>query len=155
MFAYTLKSENDGNYVTIDDEKYKYSNVVLELNDKYKHDKLKNYQKYKKFDLTDPTTNKTWTYKFELKLEDTSIGELLMYQKDFSNLPLNKPFLYVATIHTCKHNLKCKKPISLYIADENNIKFHFLDAENDIDVISKHKGIFCKLKEKYIKLKQE
>jgi hypothetical protein len=148
MFAYTLKSENDGNYVTVDDTKYEHTNVVLELNDKHKHSKLQNYQKYKTFHLEEPNTNKIWTYKFELKLEDTSLGESLMYQKDFSNLPTNKPFLFVATIHTCKHNLKCKKPIHLYEANKNNIKFHFLSAENDIDIISKHKGIICRLKEK-------
>ena len=122
----------------------KFTDVVLELTNKVYHDKLWNYQKYPTFTLHDSKNNK-YTYKFNLKLEDTALGESLMYQRNFDKVPFCKPFLFVCTVHMCRHNILQK---NLYMANLSSMRFHFLEAENDIDIIAKHKGIINRLDHK-------
>lgn len=146
MFVCT-KGDDKESYMTVDDEKLDFTNVVLQFNNKSKHTKLLDYQKYRSFKVKDDKGNR-WNYKFEFKLEDTSHGEMFLYQTDCSQLELNKIYLFVCTTHICSHNVLPNKHAKLHKIKLDNIKFHFLSSENNIDVIGKHKGIISKLQEK-------
>jgi hypothetical protein len=147
MFAYTkYDMKNDSIYRT--DENYKYSDVILELTNKFEHEELHYDQQHRNIKLTDPRTNITYNYKFNLTTSDTGLADTLMYQKDFSNIENNKVYLFVCTIHTCKHNMIKKHPIKIYEANFKDIDWHFLYAHNHADIISKHKGLIEKIKEK-------
>ncbi len=49
MFSYTNDLRTDEEYLSLDDEKFEYTNVVLELTNKHDHNKLLKYQKYINF----------------------------------------------------------------------------------------------------------
>jgi hypothetical protein len=141
MFVCTSYRGDDAQYLSFNDEKFELSNVVLELTNKTDHDKLQKYQKNCRFRVEKDGKNIEFT--FDLKLSDTSLGECLLYQNDFSKLKNRTIYLFVCTVHVCKHTLFRTSPATIHKADKTS--WHFLETDSKVDVVTKHKGIIQQL----------
>jgi hypothetical protein len=153
MFACTINdgSVNESEYMTLEDYKLEYTDVILHLNTLQSHGKLLDYQKKPKFKVTNKN-GKEYLYKFNLTLKDTNMGECLMMQKDFKNIKTNTIYLFVCTALCDESNKLLQTPKDIYEVKESNIFLHFLSSPHNVDFIGKHKGIVQQLNTNHLLL---
>lgn len=151
MFPYISYRNDDSEYLSLDDHKFEFTNVVLELTNKDDHDRLLRYQRFLSYHVAHPINQKLYNIKFDLDLSDTGLpvgGGDFYYQDNLDNLENKKIYLFVCSVHTCKHNIIPDNAVTLYEANASNISWHFLCTNSKVDVVTKHKGIVQKLNNK-------